>query len=204
MGKMLIKKKDIISGLVIGELVAVILLLIQRFLELPAIMEQVIVYFPIALPILSLAGIVVAALIGKRLPTFFQMGKNILVGILNSAIDLGILNLLMFVTGRATGYVFLLFKALSFSGASVNSYFWNKLWTFEDRGQGEATEFAKFYSVALGGLLIHEVVINVVVNVVGPQFGISPGLWANVGNVAAIFLGFFWDFFGYKLLVFKD
>ena len=57
--------------------------------------------------------------------------------------------------------------------------------------------------MTLVGLLIHLVISGLVVNVVGPQFGISETLWANIGGIAAALAGFFWNFFGFKLLVFK-
>lgn len=199
----IVEKRDLLFSIIIGEACALIFLLIRGWLELPEIFNKAIITFPVVLPLLSVLGILFVGLLGKKWPTIFQMGKNVLVGVLNSMIDLGILNFLMFVTGKAQGTIILLFKALSFTGGATNSYFWNKFWTFEHKEDVKTSEFVKFYTVALGGLFIHEVAIFTVVNIVGPQFGISPGLWANVGNMTAIFLGFFWDFVGYKFLVFK-
>lgn len=196
-------KKDLLFALIIGEACAIIFLLVRGWLEVPAAVNKVMIFFPILLPVLSITGIVVAGFIGRRWKSLFQMAKNILVGVLNSSIDIGILNLLMVLTGKAQGTIILLFKAFSFTGGATNSYFWNKFWTFKHQEEVKSSEFAKFYSVALGGLAIHEVAIYSVVNIVGPQFGISPGIWANVGNMVAIFLGFFWNFAGYKFLVFK-
>jgi len=42
------------------------------------------------------------------------------------------------------------------------------------------------------------------VNFLGPQFGISKEIWAYVGKIVAVFLGFIWNFTGYKFIVFKD
>lgn len=198
------KKIDIVAPLIIGEACAIIFLLVSRFLALPDLINKIAITFPVVLPIGSLAGVFVALFVSKKMPTIFQMAKSFLVGILNTFIDLGILNLLMWVFSVSSGWAYAAFKAVSFGTSVLNSYFWNKLWTFEKKEEtAKAGELAKFYGVALGGLLIHLIVSGLVVNIIKPQFGLSPQLWGNVGGVAAAVAGFLWNFFGYKLLVFK-
>jgi putative flippase GtrA len=199
------KKQDIFAAFIIGEACAIIFLLVLRVLELPAVVVDVAQFFPVALPVLSIGGIwIVSSLFEKRMPAFVQMGKSFLVGILNSFIDLGILNFLMWFFKVSRGLPFTLFKGLSFSVSVVNSYIWNKFWAFEKKETRPGPkEFFQFFSVATGGFLINVVVSSVLVNIVGPQFGISEQIWANIGAIAAILCGFFWNFFGYKLLVFK-
>ena len=60
-----------------------------------------------------------------------------------------------------------------------------------------------FIAVAVGGLLINVSVASVVVNYIGPQWGISTRLWANVGVLSSAVFNIIWDFYGYKMLVFK-
>ena len=117
---------------------------------------------------------------------------------------LGILNFLMWTSGIASGVLYSVFKGSSFALATVNSYFWNKFWAFEKK-ETEKTgkEFLQFFSVAGLGFLIHLSVATLLVNVVGPQFGLSEKIWANLAAIVAIFFGFSWNFFGYKFLVFK-
>ena len=110
----------------------------------------------------------------------------------------------MWIFSVSSGWFYTGFKAVSFGISVLNSYFWNKLWAFEKKEKtAEVGEMAKFYLVALGGLLIHLFVSSIVVNIIEPQFGLAPQLWGNVGGIAAALAGFFWNFFGYKLLVFK-
>ena len=200
---MMFKKKDIVSGLVIGEISALLIIFLSKILELPDVVHRVVLFFPLILPVLSVGGIVFVSLLKDRLVSLYQLGKNFLVGISNTLIDLSILNLLMMLSGVASGLFYVLFKALSFSSATVNSYFWNKAWTFEKEGGAEGKEFTKFYTVALGGLVIHLIVSALVVNVVGPQFGASEQVWGTVGGLVSALVAFLWDFFGYKFLVFK-
>ena len=55
------------------------------------------------------------------------------VGVVNFLIDFSVLNLLSFATGINKGIFAALFSAVSFLIANLNSYFWNKKWTFKDR-----------------------------------------------------------------------
>ena len=198
------KKSDIISPIIIGEAIALIFLAISKPLELPDIVFRFAGYFPIVLPILSLFGVLVARIFGRWIPVLFQAVKFILVGALNSFVDLGVLNFLMFLTGVASGWFFSIFKALSFSVSVIHSYFWNKYWTF---GRKETRpglrEFVQFFAIAGIGFFLNVGIASLVVNIIKPQFGLSPELWANIGAIIAIICVAAWNFLGYKFIVFK-
>ena len=107
------KKSDIIYPLIIGEVIALIFLGVSRFLDLPEIILKLGRYFPIVLPILSLSSVLVAQFIGRKIPALFQLAKFVLVGALNTFVDLGILNLLMIIFAVSAGWFYSLFKATS-------------------------------------------------------------------------------------------
>ena len=198
------KKQDILSGFIIGEVVAWIFLGILSSLEVPLIINQLAKYFPIILPVLSILGLFVASLLGKKIPVILQAAKFALTGVLNSFIDLGILNLLIVIFGISTGWLYSVFKAISFCVSVINSYFWNKFWTFEKKKNGVvAKEFGQFFLIAGSGFFINVGIASLIVNVVGPQFGLSPEIWANIGAIIAIICVAAWNFLGYKFLVFK-
>jgi putative flippase GtrA len=200
----MIKKSDIISPIIIGEAIALIFLAMSKSLDLPDIVFRFAKYFPVALPVLSLFGVLVARILGRWIPVLFQAVKFILVGALNSFVDLGVLNFLMFLTGIASGWFFSVFKAISFSVSVVHSYFWNKYWTF---GRKETRpglrEFVQFFAIAGIGFFLNVGIASFVVNVIKPQFGLSPELWANIGAIIAIICVAAWNFLGYKFIVFK-
>lgn len=197
------KKSDILAAFVIGEASALLLIYLSNVLGLPEVVNRYLIYLPFILPLLSIGGVIFVYFLRKRWLSMYQMGKNFLVGILNTLIDLSLLNTLMMVTGISSGWMYTVFKAVSFSSATVNSYFWNKLWAFEHEGKVEKKEFGTFYTVALGGLTIHVIVSSIVVNLIGPQFGASDQIWGTVGGMAAAVAGLLWNFMGYKLIVFK-
>jgi len=198
------KKKDIIAAFIIGEACALIFLLILRFLEVPALLKEIAKFLPLVLPILSILGIYIISLFQEKMPVLFQAGKSFLVGILNTFIDLGILTILMESFQVFEGLLYLIFTGISFAAATLNSFFWNKFWTFEKRETKETLkETSQFYLITTGGFLIHLGVASFLVNVLGPQFGISKEVWAYIGKIVAVILGFGWNFLGYKFIVFK-
>lgn len=206
------KKQDFLAPFIIGEASALIFLGISRSLELPPIVFRFAKFFPIILPLLSILGIYISQVLFKKIPAIFQAAKSFLVGILNTFIDLGVLNLLMGISGITSGWLYSVFVSFSFACSTVNSYFWNKFWAFSSSaegfgGQGEkrvtGKEFLQFCLVAGGGLLIHIIISSFVVNIIGVQFGLTEQIWANIGKIIAVFFGFLWNFLGYKFIVFK-
>ncbi len=196
-----VKKQDIISAVVIGETDALLIILIAKNIGWDF---DLIKFTPIVLPILAVLGIITASFLRERFLAIFQFAKFILVGTLNTFIDLGVLNLLMLISGISTGFFFSIFKTISFITATINSYLWNKFWTFEKKETAlSAGESFQFFSVAIIGLIINVAVASFVVNIIGPQFGILPKLWANLGAIIATFCGMLWNFVGYKFIVFK-
>jgi len=203
------KKSDIILGLVIGELIALLSLPILKNLGI----EIHILYWiwPILLPILTLIGLLVAFYIGKKIRVIWEMAKFIVVGALNTFVDLGVLNILIFFTGIATGAYYSVFKGISFFIATVNSYLWNKNWTFSNLNEDEeeelterGKEFGKFILVSGIGFIINVSAATIMVNLIGPALSIEENILANLGGIFAAFCSMTWNFLGYKFLVFKD
>jgi len=196
------KKIDIVGSLIIGLICGLILPHVALFEGI--FPERILEYFPVLLPILSLVGVWILEVIFKKAPTLVQFGKSFLVGILNSALDMGVFDWLTWFFSVASGWLPIFFKVVSFSTGAVNSYFWNKFWTFKKRDtQDKAKEVVQFFLVTIGGLLIHTVAIYILVNIVGVKLGVSERMWASISNMVAVFAGFIWNFIGYKFIVFK-
>jgi putative flippase GtrA len=155
-------------------------------------------------PVLSVLGLWIAWLIAKKLPFVYQLAKFLLIGAAATLLDLGVLNFLILSFGLAKGTAYSIFKAVSFIIATVAKYWANKFLAFEKKEMsGVRKEFTQFFIITLIGLGINVGVASFVVNNIGPQFGLSPELWANVGGIAAAIVGFAWNFLGYKFIVFK-
>lgn len=144
-----------------------------------------------------------ASLISLKIPIVFQLAKFAAVGSFNTFLDWGIVNLLIFLTGIASGLGFSLFKAISFLIANIGSYFWNKYWTFVGKDKANIQEFGKFFVVSVIGMVLNVVVASLIVNYIAYPSFLSPRQWANVALLVATLVSLVWNFVGYKFFVFE-
>ncbi len=140
----------------------------------------------------------------KKRPSLWQISKFAEVGVLNTFVDWGVLNILMLLTGIVSGGYYLIFKGFSASLAIINSYVFNKIWVFEDKKQKALKEFSVFVVISFIGVVINIIIAHFVVDVFGPHFGIKGQLWANIGAFFATLFSMIWNFIGYKFVVFKS
>lgn len=201
------KKKDFIISYLLGWIIATFIYVIRFSLinELPGHIVLFVNKFVIfgIIPFLCVLGIYFAHKIGKNWLTIRQFSKYALVGLSNLTIDFGVLNILIYLTDRDKGIYFTVFKAVSFSFALVNSYLWNKFWSFENRGvSGAGRQFVTFVTVALGGLVINVLIASYIVNTIQVDF-VSSRIWANIGAIISGFAVIAWNFTGYKFIVFR-
>ncbi|MCR4330316.1 MAG: GtrA family protein [Patescibacteria group bacterium] len=136
--------------------------------------------------------------------SIFQFLKFGVVGILNTLVDLGVFNLLIFLFGLVHGPLFAVFKTISFVVAVVNSYFMNKHLVFNTQGAGKSTEFSLFLIVSIVGLLLN-VLVSYAVFATGKMLApeVSFYLFANLGALLGSGIVMLWNFLGYKFFVFK-
>ena len=201
------KKSDILAALIIGEASAWLALAIFKNIRFSVPFWWA---FPIFLPVLAIVGLWAACFMGRRFLIIFQAAKFILVGFLNTLVDLGALNLLILFSGLASGIFYSIFKGISFTIAVINSYYWNKFWTFRKSDKIEKTEIKnnggellQFLMVSVVGFGINVGVASFVVNYIGPQLGFGDKIWANVAAIIATLSAMVWNFFGYKFIVFR-
>lgn len=196
------KKKDGVISLIIGLLIGIFFFIIAKNISLKIPFDK---WLLIAgFPPLALFGMYAVSILGKRFLIFLQAGKFMLVGAFNTLLDLGVLNILILISGTATGVSYSFFKGVSFLIATVNSYFWNKHWTFEKGGKTFApAEFTKFLITTTIGLFLNVGIASAVVNLIGPQFGITEKVWASIGALTATLIAWVWNFTASKFIVFK-
>ncbi len=160
----------------------------------------------IFLPLATGSGLyVVYFFFAKRRPVFYQVGKYGIVGLLNSFLNLGIMNFFILASGIASGLWFDFFYAVAYWGAVTNAFFWNKFWTFKATGKENIRkEYTKFFAVSGAVALINVLLMHILVNVTGPFLPVNQNVWANIASVLLVPVSFFGNFFGWKILVFKN
>ena len=196
-------KKDIILSLIVGEITAWFMLVVFKTIGFS---NAYLIAMPIVIPVLWMIGIIIGKYLGRFYLVFYQIVKFVEIGFLNTTVDFGVLNGLIFLTSATQGILYSVFKAISFCVAVVNSYLLNKYWTFEAGGAtvNKSVEFLKFMVVSVVGVVINVGIATLVVNFVNPMFGFDDLKWANIGAVTATALSLVWNFIGYKLIVFKE
>jgi len=137
-----------------------------------------------------------------------QYMKFAATGILNTAVDFGVLNALLFIfTPAIRGVTYAVFKMLSFSAAVTNSYLFNKYWVFAERGEpppaSTSKEKALFLGVSLFGLGINMAGSLMVFKTLGNADLFGGTMRANIGALAGTALTQISNFAGYKFLIFK-
>lgn len=193
-------KRDVISILAISAFIVAALfptltnIRILQFIPVPYWLLYVF------LPLFVLFGMFVANLIGKKVPVLWQIAKFALVGVSNTAIDFGVLNLLAGVTSTFGGFGIAAINVVSFLTALFNSYFWNKSWTFSSK---KKNRFLPFFLVTLVGIFINTATVYFLTNFVLPTMIVDERLRPNIAKVFATALSMVWNFLGYKIFVFK-
>lgn len=194
--------RDTVLALVVGFLTGA--LAIPVVINLGIALRFPLFCLPLIGAALFAAALLFASLVASRVPSFFEFSKFAVVGVLNSGVDFGVLNSLMLLTGVAAGAGFLAFKSVSVTLGVINSYLWNKYWTFDaSKSTGGRRELAAFMAVTLVAVGLNIAGADVIVNVVGAPLGISAKAWANIGAISGAGLTLFANFFGYKFFVFR-
>ena len=202
-------RTDYTNSLIVGEIIAIFLLVLLFTLssEIPENFTSLISYKWVALfffPIVGTTYIYVISQISEKRFVISQFGKFCYVGFSNLLIDFGILNLFIYYSGLDSGIYYSVFKGTSFLFAVVNSYIWNKYWTFDNGNEGKILkQFMKFLTVLGIGMIINVTIASLIVNKIDPPDSISTKLWANVGAIVSLFFTFSWNFLGMKFLVFN-
>ena len=155
-------------------------------------------------PFITFFGLLTAIALQGTFPNALQFAKFGIIGGLSTLINLSILNALFAITGITSGNLFSAFVAGTFFFGLVNGFFLNKHWAFKTRTSKIHIEFGKFVLVAFIGLIINVATASLIVNVIGAPIGVSATFWANTGAVIAVFVAMAWNFYGYKLFVFKE
>jgi len=135
-----------------------------------------------------------------KIPKFIRFA---LVGVVNTLIDLGVLNLLIFIFGVVQPLSFSFFKGISFVCALVNSYFMNKNFTFESKENSSKT-FSLFVFYSLVGFVVNVASSSMMFSfLISSQIHLNTHLLATISGIFGTALGLSVNYISYNFLVFK-
>lgn len=159
------------------------------------------------IPFMFAFSLYVSGTLFRRMKSLYPFIKYSAVGFFSAGIDFAVFNLLIYATGIERGAEITLFKAASFACGMLNSYNWNRVWTFRmgkpGRGPWHSRRFFRYTVITMFGFAINVGLTSLVANLVSPPFGITQVIWDNLAAVAGTCGSMIWDFNGYKLMVFR-
>ena len=135
----------------------------------------------------------------KELKHIIKFG---LVGLVGTAIDFTVLNLLIFGAGWSNPLGQLYASIASTGAGMVSNFTWNRLWTFRVRSGNKGWQFLQYGAVSAAGLMFNSAIFYVTSQYLfGP---LLPETWAiQLAKVTAIGLVMFWNFGMNRLWTFR-
>ncbi|HEX6109530.1 MAG TPA: glycosyltransferase, partial [Ktedonobacteraceae bacterium] len=130
-----------------------------------------------------------------------QLTRFGLVGVLNTLIDVIVLDLLLWSIPTTNDGMIMLYNSLAVAAAALNSFCWNKYWTFKQHQVVTREEIMRFVCVALSSMLLNDAIMWVLAKSL-PIYMMSNLLGANVLKVGAIAGTMSLSFIGMRLWVF--
>jgi putative flippase GtrA len=141
---------------------------------------------------------------GKPLPQAgVRYARFSLVGVTNALVDLGAINLLLFIHPTREPWLLVLFNLLALALTNANSYLWNTLWTFRHRARHDARQVGLFtvqgmLNVAVGGL-----VLWLLAHWLVAYTDLSPLVGGNVAKVVSMMAASTMSFLFLRFFVFR-
>jgi putative flippase GtrA len=200
------KRIDIFLALITGFGVGILFdwLLKQSGFLLPfsPLILNLILFF--VFPFLTLFGLKIAEILGKKYLFIYQLAKFLLVGALFALLDLLVLNSLFkwFGIEKTQILKYTIFVAISFTIATTLKYLANKYWAFEKVEKGKR-EFEIFFVITLISLFWQMGIASLVFKLLTSIFNFSSVFAGNLGKILGIIVASIWNFLGYKFVVFK-
>ncbi len=149
----------------------------------------------------SKTQVYVASTRKTRNRTIWQFVRFGLVGCVNTIIDLLVLNALLWHWPEQGTARLLLFNTIAYVCGALNSFVFNRYWTFQREGPPNAREGARFLLVTLAAIACNDLILWLMSTILHPVH-LTPTLWTNVSKVAAIGSTILLSYLGMRLWVF--
>jgi putative flippase GtrA len=127
-----------------------------------------------------------------------RFSRFLTVGAVGTVLDFSLLTLL-----KLAGLPTVIANSLSFTAGLLNNFTFNRLWTFNDRAQGDwRSQFARFTLVSLVGLALNNFIVLSLEHALGVLFG-QPDWGYLPAKVIATGVVVFWNYFANRMWTFR-
>ena len=135
--------------------------------------------------------------------SFWQVVRFGIVGVCNTAIDVLVLNLLLWGFPTQNMHVLLLYNSLAFISGAFNSYIFNKYWTFRHTRPPTGSELLRFATVNGVSFLCNNGILWIAAGVLH-RLLTNTTLWANGAKLSAVVGTATLTYLGMRLWVFVN
>lgn len=127
----------------------------------------------------------------QKRPYIAEFIKFVLVGFINLTIDFS----LYLILTRLAGIDYLWANVLSFTAATVNSFIFNKKWTFRNTSKNYQRQYLQFYLVSGVGLGLNQIMLFLLVDKIH--------IYDLVAKASAVVVVTFWNYSANRVWTFK-
>lgn len=142
----------------------------------------------------------VVSVVVKR--SFRRYTKFLIVGIMNAAVDLLVLNLLLLLYPTQSGFWLTTYNTVGVICAILNSYIWNRYWTFADVSNGSTSERTKFIGQAVLNIVLNDVIVLAVSGYFTTNRSMPFIISSNLAKAVAMFVSSSITYIFLRLFVF--
>src|SRR3989344_2051976 len=200
----LLSRKDLLCAVSAGVLTGLIIQGILIFLKTTLPWHVAGWWLVLIVPVCWILGVQLGYFLGRWFHFFDNFGKFSAIGFTNAAVDFGVLNLSIYLSGINHGLWISGFKVISFIVAVTHSFLWNRYWVFEEGRSGSAGgAYAKFMGVMIVSLGVNVAVFSFIVHFMHPPGNLGADAWANLSAVAGSAVALVVSFVGFRFVVFK-
>lgn len=116
---------------------------------------------------------------------FSQLLRFCIVGGLNTFVDVLVFNLLVWGLPTQDSGLLVVYNSLAYLVGAVNSFCWNKLWTFKQRSSATNDQVARFILVTSMGIICNDAFLWLATTIL-TSLSLNSFLWVNVAKLSAI------------------
>ena len=132
-----------------------------------------------------------------------RFSKFSLVGLSNAAVDIGVLNMFLWLQPTREPGLLFLFNGIALVLANANSYLWNTMWTFKGRSNPGPRQTTLFIVQAIANITVSNGIFFALIRPLLTDTDIPAYLVGNVAKVISIVVASTMSFFLMRYLVFS-
>lgn len=132
-----------------------------------------------------------------------RFSKFSMVGLLNAVVDIGVLNLFLWLQPTREPGLLFLYNGVALVLANANSYVWNTMWTFRGRSEHGLRQTTLFVLQAVLNIAVSSGIFWALIHPLLTDTDIPAYLVGNVAKIISVLVASTMSFFLMRYLVFS-